>query len=502
MMKRIQNSIFNKDEFIETLKSAISKFFNEKQDNIENSLRAHFDALKDNLWFYLEYPYVDKVYRNSYYSYFSSKHKEYNRDCIRISIFNSKIDHKQFRNEKYFTKLISSFLGYIVLRPTINCLVGRSMISPKAMKNDEILCCLVNESSLINGVICIVSAFPHSSQDQETITCAETTIWSLLEYFGNKYSFYSPVLPSEILNVSDSLLTERVIPSSGLKASEISYALKEFGFSPKTYTEDVYGEKELRRILSYYVESGIPLIVAIENEKIGGHAIIYCGHENFNHTKIDNCSEYSSIPLMPDGNLHVYDTADIEKKYVVVDDNYPPYQISSFDNPTEYYDDPDFKGCKITCLIVPLYPKIYLEAYKARKLVDFIISSSIIGIGSYPESILIRFFLTSSRSYKKCVILNNSFDDEYRELIIETAMPKFIWIAELSTKDLYKQNKAFGFIIIDATGSDTTESIILIAYSDRFIFFEDNKIKVLEKDNNYYNIYINNLKGRWNQWQE
>ena len=140
----------------------------------------------------------------------------------------------------------------------------------------------------------------------------------------------------------------------------------------------------------------------------------------------------------------------------MIDDNYCPYRISTFENPTEYYTNPDFFNCEVKSIIVPLYPKIHLEAYKARKLVGLIISSDTIGLNI--DSVLIRFFLTSSRSFKRSITVNSSFDEDYKELILGSSMPKFIWVAELSSHGLYKQNKAFGFIIIDATGSDSTDS--------------------------------------------
>jgi hypothetical protein len=118
------------------------------------------------------------------------------------------------------------------------------------------------------------------------------------------------------------------------------------------------------------------------------------------------------------------------------------------------------------------------------------------------DSVLIRFFLTSSRSFKRSITLNSSFDEDYKELILGSSMPKFIWVAELSSHGLYKQNKAFGFIIIDATGSDSTDSIVLITYSDKIITFTDNNFRIYEREFcKLYDIYRNNLKGGWNEWQ-
>ena len=40
------------------------------EDLVNESLSLHTEHLVDNLYCFIEYPYVDKVYRDSYYSYY------------------------------------------------------------------------------------------------------------------------------------------------------------------------------------------------------------------------------------------------------------------------------------------------------------------------------------------------------------------------------------------------------------------------------------------------
>jgi hypothetical protein len=51
-----------------------------------------------------------------------------------------------------------------------------------------------------------------------------------MEYFGHKYVDYVPVLPSDIITALSNPAFERVVPSRGLSVSQISFALKQFGF--------------------------------------------------------------------------------------------------------------------------------------------------------------------------------------------------------------------------------------------------------------------------------
>jgi hypothetical protein len=52
-------------------------------------------------------------------------------------------------------------------------------------------------------------------------------------------------------------------------------------------------------------------------------------------------------------------------------------------------------------------------------------------------------------------------------------MPKFIWVAELSTKELLKQNKANGLIIVDATEPNLyyTKPLLFTAYNGFILKF-------------------------------
>ena len=109
------------------------------------------------------------------------------------------------------------------------------------------------------GLKVCAQAFPFSSQDTETISCAETMIWALMEYYGNKYAEYSPVLPSQILNILKQNIVERQLPSSGLSVDSMSYLLKECGFGPKLYSRKEFAS-DFNMLLSCYVESGILLL--------------------------------------------------------------------------------------------------------------------------------------------------------------------------------------------------------------------------------------------------
>jgi len=467
-------------------------------------LDKYFEQYIDTLYALIETPYVDKVYRDSYYHYFSSKRNNYNRDCIRISFFDGEIRGEMFRNVAEIEELTKRYLGFIVIRPTEPNIIGRSVVSPKAKKERNFQICIATIPTTVDSIKFTIEGFPHSSQDTETLTCAETTVWSIMEYFSNKYADYKPVLPSKIIETLNRVSAERQVPSKGLNVQQISYALKEFGFGTRIYSKaDFIGDFE--KLLSCYVESGIPVIIGLVNgpPTTIAHAMICIGHSKIENQLIDNLVEETyTDPDIADKvvnkKLKVFDFDGIEKEFIFIDDNHPVYQKAFLKTPAKYYNKVKWDTCKITHFIAPLYPKIYLEAYEAKSFAIRYLLGGLLPVVDNSE-VFIRFYLTSSRSYKNEIALNPSVQDELKVIILETVMPKFIWITEISTKEDLKRNEALGLIIIDATETKifSTKPLLLAAYNDTTVTFDltsrgfvKNALP-LQK----FKIFNNNLKG-------
>lgn len=497
----IEETILDNLKKIHELNSLLAK------ELYKRYINAHFEQLLDTAYFVVEAPYVDKVYRDSFYSYYSSKNQLYKRDSIRVSIFSEKIIASDFRDITKKDELQNKFMGFIVLRPTEPSLIGRSVISPKILKTTGFDITLTRIRTTVNSVKLYTEGFPHSSQDGETISCAETTIWSLMEYFSNRYSEYKSVLPSTIINTLNRVSSERQVPSKGLNIQQISYTLREFGLSTKIYSQSQYNDS-FNNLLSCYIESGIPLVVAMENRLAGGnigHALLCIGNEPPTEEQIDilPMKIFSNTKLKTkyeSKNIKIYDYNDINEKYVFIDDNRPVYQTNYLSSPSENYlpDDIDWANCKITYFIAPLYTKVYLEAYEAQNFIyHFLINPSY--TLSNDSEIVIKIFLTSSRSYKDWLSTHDTFNYTVKTLIIETPMPKFIWVTEISTKELIKQKLANGLIVLDATEANImyNKPLIVAAYEGNYITFaaDSNEIKKISIPLGNYNSYHNNLKS-------
>ena len=385
-------------------------------------LRHHLEVLRPELMMIVETEYVDAVYRDTYYNYFSTKLKPYCRNCVRLSFFEPRFKTISEYSQLPEEEIQSIYLGFMVLRPIGKC-IGRNVISPRAKiaPFNSVKVVLAEFHATCLGVKLTVEAFSHASQDGEYMTCAETTTWNLMEYFGNKYALYRPLLPSELINNLHAFSTERMVPSSGLTVQQISMAIEHQGFSSLLYTNK---DKRFKELFTCYVESGLPLAVAISSD-VGGHAVVCIGREDVDRGKMHKGKSLGSSDYVV-WNYNV-------DKFVFNDDNRPSYMIDDFTKPSQY-----LPNAAIQAFIVPLHKKIYLPAEQAIDTSHFFI------------------VLTSCRSYREYIRRNPDFNDKLKIAYLKLEMPKFIWVTEVSSRADFVLKKVNSLIILDATSPSST----------------------------------------------
>lgn len=491
-MNNIETGYFQISELPEKLSLYLNAKFGFLKAPTTFLLEQRFSSFKRGINVFIEYPYVDKLYRNTYYNYFSTKHKTYERDCVRLSFFKTDVNLKQLSELELDSHDSDICLGYMIIRPIFPNFFGRGILSPTCFKYSNFSNCHLDSDILISNKRFKVRGFPFTAQDSEYMKCAETTIWETLEYFGNKYHDYKAVLPSEIINALSKYSFERQVPSHGLSAEQISFALKEFGFGVRLYDRSAYQTsylpgispyKDFFRILHYYVDSGIPVIGVLSNGKTK-HAVLYIGYEPPTVQNPMTGIEEISLKLTNIDSLRVIDYSDMVSKYVIIDDNKMPYQLGNFtlqgrtdSKYLSYYEstDEDFKNLELKNFIVPLHSKIYLEASQARQFIFNILKK-------YPVAELeniplhLRLFLTTSRSFKNWIASESGIDQKIKRLVVSTTMPKFIWVGEFSNNLLNQQadKKAFGFVIVDATQANVNsiDNLIFLWHPETVCYFD------------------------------
>ena len=156
----------------------------------------------------------------------------------------------------------------------------------------------------------------------------------------------------------------------------------------------------------------------------------------------------------------------------------------------------DSKTYFIDSIIVPLYPKIYLEAVVAKELFLQIIKDDKVGY-DFSNNFVFRYFLASSRSFKNHVSKLDKIDKELKVSILSLKMPKFVWCSEFYTKEGYTSADkiALGVVILDATEAnrESIDALIFAGYPDRCISMIENNFASLRHKLEYYT-YFSNLK--------
>jgi len=467
---------------------------------VEKHLGNFLGEMVEDLLVVVESPYVDKIYRDNYYNYYSSKLNKYFRDCIRLSFFAPGTDLENVQSydmeaDDIKTSFQKNYLGFLILRPTFPKIIGRNSISPKAMRDHNFVCCLAKVNASVFSIKQKIASFPHASQDTQTMTCAETTVWSLFEYFGNKYPEYKPVLLTHITRAMHSFSYKRLLPSDGLTAEQITYAIREFGFGAMIHSqlqrED--SEFDMYYIIRTYVESGIPVVGVLKNDTLG-HAVNIIGREKEDKDAVINHDVYKKM-----GKAEIIDFNRIDKKYVFIDDNHAPYKLTTLQKPcASYYTEQRWHDCEITNIIVPLHSKVYLDAAKASKNFYNMLDHDRFGI-QREEKCVLKIFLASTRSYKQYIAFNRGLNDLVKDMILKLSMPKFIWVAEVSTVESFLEGKCNDLYIQDATEPYSDSSIfsnmaILAGLTNGTFFVQDfGNFKGFDIFVNPFDSYTDNL---------
>jgi hypothetical protein len=250
-----------------------------------------------------------------------------------------------------------------------------------------------------------------------------------MEYFSNKYAEYQPLKPSRIHAILKGLSYERQIPSRGLSIYQISYVLKESGFGCRIYSRNEYGD-DFFRLLNSYVESGIPVAVGMDdfgevNSQNIGHAVLIIGRTvpdemDYKNLKANVGMSVKQLTFLKTNQIEFCDCNNIDKSWVFIDDNHPPYQIGKSDYPKTNYN-ANWSQVKFEHFVVPLYPKIYLESFEAQNFVR-----QFLFFGLFPlqpmHRVYIWVYLTSSRAFKHSLALSDVQDD-LKSFILENQCP-------------------------------------------------------------------------------
>lgn len=476
-------------EFLKDIFLNEELFENPKQEenednNLTNWLESLFEKVSFPLTIVYEDNYVDRVYRDEYYKYYSSKHFILSRNCKRFVLFKGKYYEKDFLSvaTRKHRELEKNLIGTFLIKPTKT--IGRVLLNPHQLHIQSCYLRTTEFNISVLGRMYNFEAFPASGQDNEAMTCAEVNVWQIMEYFGTRYKDYRVILPGEMLDLLKTASEVRVLPSEGLTVEQESFVFLRSGFSPKVYSKDEYNNEErlispgFKKILHLYVESGIPILLnaSAQGEPYGDYHSFTCiGHEAVNYTEeelknilyTERNFEIDSGKDEVYNNFHIFSTSTCYKRYVLLEDHSVPYQLKPLDDLS--FGDGSRKW-NLESFVVPLYKHVFMTAEDAYDVVFQIVENSSDRIAEsieHKSEVLLRLFLTTSRAYKEFRICHSKSKTE-KIFYSEMELPKFLWVCEYSTIHSYCNHRVIGEFILDATSSklEPLNSVISIRYSD------------------------------------
>jgi hypothetical protein len=455
----------------------------------------------------VENEYIDRDFLEDYVAYHARSFHDYGKRCTRILLFSSKFSLEDLNSmlaqdgnskEGFLRDFISSYLGYIVVRPLPRKMIGRTALKTYPAQSISDPSCIRYYrgtfpcKSNLFGIPLSVDSLPFQEQDRSVSACATSALWSVLHKIADL--FECPVFsPSEVtkLAMQGTSFTERIFPNNGLTVDQISNAIRMMGLETKYIglsrfksPEDVL---EFKESVYSYLMAGIPMVFGFDLysqpkasasncwKYEGRHAVALAGYglSSRHHSYADN-------------TIHV--TAHRLQKLYVHDDQTGPFSKIEFEGiikvqrkeriedvlslTTEWNNDEYNYRAVPALLLVPLYHKIRIDYSKIKQFACGI-DSCVRNSRKPYNTELIHFWnanvswnitLSCLNDYKSTILSDNDISSEERIRLLTSSLPRFFWCCSLEQNG----SKAIDFLF-DATDISSGDLFVhLVEYQRGF----------------------------------
>ncbi|MDR1463153.1 MAG: hypothetical protein LBI68_08480, partial [Azoarcus sp.] len=247
--------------------------------------------------FIVEYEYIDRDYLEDHTAYYDRCFRFYGRHTRRLHFFSKSFTRKQFTRllqepsiEPGYTDLRESYLGFIVVKPLPQTIIGRTCLRTYDLNGERrhfpgLHTYCVN----LYGLELTVRSLPYQEQDTVVAACATSALWSCFHGTGRLFQHKIPA-PFEITKWAEDIIPDnpdvsaRMFPNAGLTYAQMAYAIRRVGLEP--FVDAVNRRHLLNATLYAYFQCKIPPIlltrlVECVNGRYsarGGHAITLTGY--------------------------------------------------------------------------------------------------------------------------------------------------------------------------------------------------------------------------------
>ncbi|MBN1315663.1 MAG: hypothetical protein JXA42_09355 [Anaerolineales bacterium] len=392
----------------------------------------------------IENEYIDRYYLEDFSSYYVRCFRRYDCRCKRIHFFAQVFSDKEFvdvvlgiePSEKNKV-LIESYRGFIVARPLPNAVIGRTILTTYAPDNGRrYYPCVKTCSANLFGIDLSVESLEYQEQDTVLAACATVALWSC--FHKTNELFQTPIpSPAAITRVATEIVhISRPFPSHGLIVNQIHNAILRNNLVAEIFDYRIQKQKTLIPLLYGYIKFGLPVLLGINIEGQGLHAITLNGY---------SLRRESALPNPDADNAFIPFTASRIDKFYAHDDQIGPFsriwikQVP--DDKTQVIFDGTWKDefdqfcvLKPYVVIIPLYHKIRVTFIDVQKWLTRL-NWVLLHFCGFTEASSLEWdlYLTTTNDLKQDLKQRYRPADPDISRILFSQHPRFIWRAILKS---------------------------------------------------------------------
>jgi hypothetical protein len=357
-----------------------------------------------------------------------------------------------------------NYLGYVVLRPTPVRRICEAVIRPpygdavRSGATHYVLAKATYESQ-VAGRTLYVDASPFVQQDSHVGVCSHACLLSISSLTSRMFPGEGPGrLTLREITDAVSRVTPFPVIQRGLVPAHVSKAFEAMGLAGDAMY--VFGGKEQvftgEQVAYIYAESGLPVFVGLPLNERGGHSVVVVGHTYEPDAWWPEAfpEYYQSIPS-GEGWLS---SAAWTGHFIIHDDNFGPYMAM----PKHV--------TAVSWVAVPLPRYILIKGDAAELLAFWALRNPLVahlvdkalGQNLTPWTARFAAHLSAGRVVLRTILMSHDefvrslsklegAQEELMELFSKVALPKHLWLVEVSIPEIYGSGYRLGEVVLDAS---------------------------------------------------
>lgn len=406
-----------------------------------NYLQRYLSALRVSTMV-VERPYVDGDYLEDFSAFYVSCFPKYQRWCTRVHFFKLGFDQDAFEaalkgeGDLRPDDLRENYVGFVVARPLPEAVIGRTVLKtypPDGSRRNYPAKRLYTAN--LFGLKLEIDGLAYQEQDRVMAACATVALWSALHKTSDLFNTGAP-RPAVITRTANLVVHPgRPIPSHGLDVRQICKAILEVGLDPEVF--EIGQNTPLPSLLYAHLRAGLPVLLGVDVEGIGLHAVALCGYSlrDDEHLTAAEESAGTGLPMIGRRIDEFYAHDDQIGPYCRMKVN-PPTTVGARQYPI-YFDKSwkDGRGHRRllpTVAIVPVYRKIRVTFLDVREWLLHLDALLALVIGKDVDREW-DLHLTTTQELKEQLFADREIEPQERLGFLFAPQPRFIWRAALTS---------------------------------------------------------------------